>query len=146
MARIINIVFRTLVNDHVTLLFWSLLFFVNSCRTTIHYYSHLWVICHTRPSIVNFISDVTIIKLHALENSTKLLISPAKHFSKHYKAKNHRFNACICFNIQVSYCLCYNGTRVGMIYWTHKARVDNIAHICKILPEWDPVIVQSIII
>lgn len=86
-----------------------------------------------------------IIKLHALEISTKLLISPAKHFSKHNKAKNLHFNVCICFYIRVSYYLCYNGAWVGMIYWTHKARVD-IAHICKILPEWDPVIVQSVII
>ena len=79
-----------------------------------------------------------IIKLHALEISTKLLIYHAKHFSKHNKAKNHNFSVCICFYLRVSYYLCYNGTWVGMIYWTHKARVDNIADICKILPEWDP--------
>ena len=70
MARIINIVFRTLVNDHVTLLFSNLLFFVNSCLTTMRYYSHLWVICHTRETIncpFHLQSHMwQIIKLHAL--------------------------------------------------------------------------------
>ena len=151
MARIINIVFRTLVNDHVTLLFSNLLFFVNSCLTTMRYYSHLWVICHKRETIncpFHLQSHMwQIIKLHALEISTKLLTYIAKHFSKHNKAKNHNLNVCICFYLRVSYYLCYNGAWVGMIYWTGLTKPELISRTyARFSQNETPVIVQSIII